>query len=802
MVRLRTISITGLRGARYPLTIDLASGHRSIAIFGENASGKSTITDAIEWFFTDRVDHLWKEDCKEGSLRNVHLLDTEDAVIRLEFNDPALSSEKRLTGMLIPSESNTSSEFAAYKKQAGEERLVLRTADLGNFIDKSKGEKRKELGEIIGYEAVTDLRGLITAVPTSLQKDPEYIGAKSQQVTAQGKLVKLCGSVLAEEAELYATAVKLVSKFGVEVAVSDDATYSGAIGSLTARIAKQEKAAKRLALVQAKTAAANLKDAVKAAREAEGKFLGPYGGLIANKEKVKLLDIEQFLTRGKQVLERGLIEPGKCPFCQKEVDGEHLIQEVVRRLGELEALRREFEATETAKGDWLGALAEARRQAAALENQLAGIVSAADLSGALKEARGVIAALEKLVGERFARHEEIVIAPETVESIEKLRARLGEAVDRFGAEVKTLELTKEEEAIVGAIQMLSELRTAFGEYRAGTRTKEAFERQIKTLAKVKEDFIKVQNAAFQYVLDVMSEDIGKYYLYLHPAKKENVDDVRLRIVGDEGVEFEYSFHGRKTYPPAKYLSESHLNSLGIALFLASVKLFNKQSGFFVLDDVVTSFDTSHRLRLLRLLQEEFKDWQILVLTHERHWFEMIKKELGPAGWLLCQVDWSPENGIQLQMTPTDLRELIKLKREQGHDVGNDLRTLLEAVLKEICHSLGVRVPFRFNERNEERTAGELLSDLRSTLNRKAPGLKDHPIFKQIETSNFLGTKSSHDRPKEVSAGDIDVALEDIDKLEAEFRCAECGRLVETELLIPEGKKIACRCGTKKLEWKE
>lgn len=802
MVRLRMISITGFRGARYPLTIELTSGHRSIAIFGENASGKSTITDAIEWFFTDRVGHLWKEDCKEGSLRNVHLLDTEDAVVRLDFNDPALSSEKRLTGMLTTAEANKSSELTAYKKQAAEERLVLRTAELGKFIDKSKGEKRKELGEIIGYEAVTDFRGLITAAPTSLQKDPEYIAAKSQQVTAQGKLVNLCGSVLAQETELYANAMKLVSRFGVAAAVSDDATYNQAIEALTARIAKQEKAAKRLTLTQAKTAAVNLMDAIRAAGEGGDKFLGPYGGLIANKEKVKLLDIEQFLTRGKQVLERGLIEPGKCPFSQKEVDGEHLIQEVARRLGELAALRREFEATETAKGNWVGRLAEARRQATDIEGQLASIAGAGALSDALKETAGAIATLEKLVRERFARYEEIVVAPETVESTEKLHARLGEFVDRVGEEVIALELTKEEEAIVGAIQKLSELRLAFREYRTSTCTKEAFERQIKTLAKIKDDFIKVQNAAFQHVLDAMSGDIRKYYLDLHPAKNENVDDVCLRIIGDEGVEFEYSFHGRNTYPPAKYLSESHLNSLGIALFLASVKLFSKQCGFFVLDDVVTSFDANHRLRLLRLLQDEFKDWQILILTHERHWFEMIKKEMGPAGWLLRQVDWSPENGIQLQMAPADLRGLIKLKREQGHDVGNDLRTLLEAVLKEICHSLEVRVPFRFNERNEERTVGELLSDLRGALNRKAPGLKDNAIFKRLETSNLLGTKGSHDRPKEVSAGDIDVALEDINKLEVEFKCGKCGRLVEANLAIPGEKKISCKCGVKKVDWKE
>jgi hypothetical protein len=37
-------------------------------------------------------------------------------------------------------------------------------------------------------------------------------------------------------------------------------------------------------------------------------------------------------------------------------------------------------------------------------------------------------------------------------------------------------------------------------------------------------------------------------------------------VGEEGIEFEYEFHGKRRSPPMKYLSESHLNSLGICLF--------------------------------------------------------------------------------------------------------------------------------------------------------------------------------------------------------------------------------------------
>jgi hypothetical protein len=50
-------------------------GHiRKIAEYCESdVVNKSTITDAIEWSIKGRVDHLWREDCKEASLRNVLL---------------------------------------------------------------------------------------------------------------------------------------------------------------------------------------------------------------------------------------------------------------------------------------------------------------------------------------------------------------------------------------------------------------------------------------------------------------------------------------------------------------------------------------------------------------------------------------------------------------------------------------------------------------------------------------------------------------------------------------------------------
>ncbi len=73
MTKLRALSITGFRGARFELPIDFTKDHYSLSVYGENAAGKSTVTDALEWFLLGKVDHLWREDCKEEALRNVLL---------------------------------------------------------------------------------------------------------------------------------------------------------------------------------------------------------------------------------------------------------------------------------------------------------------------------------------------------------------------------------------------------------------------------------------------------------------------------------------------------------------------------------------------------------------------------------------------------------------------------------------------------------------------------------------------------------------------------------------------------------
>ena len=49
MAKIKSIKINGLRGVKDPLTLEL--NKKSILVYGDNGTGKSSLTDSFEWFF-------------------------------------------------------------------------------------------------------------------------------------------------------------------------------------------------------------------------------------------------------------------------------------------------------------------------------------------------------------------------------------------------------------------------------------------------------------------------------------------------------------------------------------------------------------------------------------------------------------------------------------------------------------------------------------------------------------------------------------------------------------------------------
>ena len=161
--KIKSISITGIRGIKDFISLPL--DEKSVLLYGDNGTGKSSISDAIEWFYTDKVSHLsgGEIDLKDA-LRNSYQKDTDTASIAISYNRNVIGATKSLfskRGKLTSELSNSSDDFQNYYAASQSENLLLRYQFLRDFIDQTKGDKLKYLSDIIGFSEVTKTKDVL-----------------------------------------------------------------------------------------------------------------------------------------------------------------------------------------------------------------------------------------------------------------------------------------------------------------------------------------------------------------------------------------------------------------------------------------------------------------------------------------------------------------------------------------------------------------------------------------------------------------------------------------------------------------
>lgn len=312
-------------------------------------------------------------------------------------------------------------------------------------------------------------------------------------------------------------------------------------------------------------------------------------------------------------------------------------------------------------------------------------------------------------------------------------------------------------------------------------------------------------------INTFSTYINEFYQYMNPG--EQFHEIRIVTIGEDdelnGITIEYKYNDEWVSPPQKYFSESHLNCFGISFFLASVIAFNKKNKFIVLDDVISSFDSTHRKRFADLLFEKFANYQFILLTHEAQWFSYVRQLAKRKGWKIEEIKWTEAKGAHLEEKPNDLKEFIEreLANSSIETLGNPIRKYLEAKLKDICLNLEVKVNFRLNDVNEKRMADELLNELKSRIKDKGgQDLKAKiPIIERVANSSILGNLLSHDNPFDAKIGDLKAFWEDIKELESVFYCQEtaCKRPeVSMKNYDSVANKVRCGCDKIKYDWKK
>lgn len=90
------------------------------------------------------------------------------------------------------------------------------------------------------------------------------------------------------------------------------------------------------------------------------------------------------------------------------------------------------------------------------------------------------------------------------------------------------------------------------------------------------------------------------------------------------------------------LNEARLSACAICLYLASVRKnpTNVDLKLLYLDDIFIGLDAGNRIPILKIIQNEFSDFQIFISTYDRHLFELGKQHFEtfvPSKWLFTEL---------------------------------------------------------------------------------------------------------------------------------------------------------------------
>ena len=742
------------RGIPGEMTVDFGKGD-SMVIYGDNGTGKSTIADALEWYFTGGIELL----SHEGRQHAVSYVGGE----RGEATSVEVFTNGTLGGKVVIPDERSVETFQAMRRET----FLLRGRTLADFINKTKTEKWKALVEILGLEAIENLREDLQRARNELRKLSK---AGDEEVRAYRRALA-SGSDEVSDDMVLGSLQQICTMLGVDPPrtldqVVDPSWMTAVVGA-SAAVSKGSDRERLLAEIKTLSPPALDRRAVDAWNE------------LVSSDRAKLLPRASLVREAKRLFETGSTDKGRCPLCGQKVDDNSLAQSIERALADVMAASRDLESVR----DSVAQLADDLEAAHDLRLSIHSRAGGMELG--LPAVPEMPHALPRVSVE--------TLTPLDIDAIASAVSDLRKW-DRSAGTIAGKAAPAEPSARDTQLVMLAALCQQVNAWRLAEKKATRARGALEIAERVFDAYQNKQKEDLTELLKQISLRVARIYSTLHPG--EDLDAVSVEPWTAKGIELAVEFHGSRQRPPHGVLSESHLNSLAIALFLAMAESFNEQIGFLLLDDVINSFDVEHRGRLAEILADEFSEWQLIVLTHDQPFFEHLSRR-APSWRRLEFTSWSHASGPRTTQYETtdilrDARE--RLDRGDTHDAAARARRALEELLQEVCEALWAPLPFRRGQANDKREIGELLKGLRRTLKERArPQLESlEPLLKNLEAdvgaALNVAVHASRARP---GGSEVRSALERIAALDDTWTCPECRTRVWYRGTPDAGR---CKCG--------
>ena len=236
------------------------------------------------------------------------------------------------------------------------------------------------------------------------------------------------------------------------------------------------------------------------------------------------------------------------------------------------------------------------------------------------------------------------------------------------------------------------------------------------------------------------------------------------------------FLGRIRPKHHQFLNEAKLSAIALSIFFAGFQLQpSSDLKILVIDDALIGLDMSHRLPILDILDErDFAKYQIILMTYDRTFYEMVKKRKSEdKNWKAAELYCGKVDGYEIPVYVEDKTYLEKAK--EYLDANDDkacavyVRTAYEATIKEYCEKNNIGVKYR-EDRNEldSNDFWTLIRDKKITdpKSNKQKRLLKLALVKKVESARkFTLNPLSHANIVNIPRKELEDAIEAVEWLE-------------------------------------
>lgn len=659
------ITIEHLRGSVVPFSLPFEKGKNLSVVYGENGTGKSTICDAFELLGKGKV----------GSLENRGLGQTGRywPSVGKTRGDVSVTLETA-NGAKCKGTIGKGNDVLVQPTDGRPRVEVLRRRQILSLVEAKPADRYNEIKRFIDVSAIEESEGVLRELIRDLtQRRGEAVARVDENGAAIRQFWESAGRPKPDEFSWADSECRRdTTAFGREIEAIR------AVQTAYSRLTEYPQLLK------------SASEAVKSARETES-TTSKQAEQAAQRIATDAEEVVRVLEAAQAYLAK-VPSPPACPLCESSEKTADLANRIAQRLQGFSSLRTVQAQRRTTS--------EALRLA---ENRL---------NSLHENATRHTAEFAKSLANSDLPKDISLPASSVPTDFSSLSGWLASTA-HLPAEWKKAETARYEKK-----QFIETLVKALKTWRDNTTAQKNLDAMLPRLTKALKATEEERRLFTDTILVAISSGVGRLYEAVHPG--EGLNKISLQLDPDRraSLDFGASFGNLTATPPQAYFSDSHLDTLGLCVFLALSALDQPKDTILILDDILGSVDEPHVERLIEMLYSETKKFRhALLTTHYRPWKQKLR-----WGWLKngqCQFielsKWTSASGLTTIRSVPDVERLKQLLAETPPDpqlVCSKAGVILEAALDFITQLYECPVPRR---QGGAYTLGDLLTAIDKRL---------------------------------------------------------------------------------------